>query len=281
MKSAFVAFKIASFAASIALIAVMAGICGFVLVKGAGAISLELIFGDADPIDALLGKTAVFDALFNAIAGTLFLALLSTAIAVVPAICAGAYIAEFATPKIRAALEFLVDLLAGVPSIVMGLFGYLIVVFLRKTFLPNANTSLLVAAIAIALLIMPLIARATKEALASLPRETRLLCACLALSKPASFRLALLPKAFGGVMGGVVLGLGRACEDTAVIMLTGAVIGAGFSASIFDKFEALPFAIYIYASEYRDENELAAAFGAALTLMALSTALIAIARLKR
>ena len=74
-------------------------------------------------------------------------------------------------------------------------------------------------------------------------------------------------------MGGVVLSIGRAAEDTAVIMLTGVVANAGLPRGLFAQYEALPFFIYTTAAEYRNPAELERGFGAALVLLVLTTLL--------
>ena len=83
-------------------------------------------------------------------------------------------------------------------------------------------------------------------------------------------RHLLIPAASPGILGGVILAMGRAVEDTAVIMLTGAVANAGLPSGLTAKFEALPFRIYYTAAQYADQDELARAFGTALVLLALS-----------
>ena len=89
----------------------------------------------------------------------------------------------------------------------------------------------------------------------------------------------LLPYCSKELLSGIFLALGRACEDTAVIMLTGAVASAGIASSVFSKYEALPFYIYYVSSEYSDQNELNGAFGAAIILLFIAISLFAITHL--
>jgi phosphate transport system permease protein len=81
------------------------------------------------------------------------------------------------------------------------------------------------------------------------------------------------------LLSGVILSVGRAAEDTAVILLTGVVANAGLPASLTDKFEALPFTIFYLAAEYRTPEELDRGFGAALVLLLLTSLLFVGARL--
>ncbi len=88
----------------------------------------------------------------------------------------------------------------------------------------------------------------------------------------------LLPSARPGILSGVILAVGRAAEDTAVILLTGVVANAGLPRGLGDKFETLPFTIYYLAGEYRSAEELNTAFGAALILLSLTGGLCFYAR---
>ena len=81
-----------------------------------------------------------------------------------------------------------------------------------------------------------------------------------------------------GVLGGVVLAVGRAAEDTAVILFTGVVANAGLPSGLFGKFEALSFDIYYISSQYQDQQELLRGFGAAAFLLIVSCLLLAAAR---
>lgn len=82
-----------------------------------------------------------------------------------------------------------------------------------------------------------------------------------------NLKRVLLPLASRGILSGAVLAIGRAAEDTAVILLTGVVAHAGLPGSLFDKFEALPFRIYYLAAEHRNPEELDQGFATALVLL--------------
>ena len=88
-----------------------------------------------------------------------------------------------------------------------------------------------------------------------------------------------MPYCSKDLLAGVFLALGRACEDTAVIMLTGAVASAGIVGSVFSKYEALPFYIYYMSTNYSDQRELNQAFAAALILLFLAIILFIITKL--
>ena len=260
---------------------VPAGVCallGYLLWRGLPTLGAALFFGDTPPLDALLRGAAVFDGLWPACLGTLYLVLVASALAIPLGVASGIHLAEFATGRAGRLISSCVDLLAGVPSILMGLFGFALILLLRRTLWPQANTCLLLSALCLALLVLPYLISATRTCLEALPQELRLTAASLGLTRWQTVSRVLLPAASRGVMGGVILAVGRAVEDTAVIMLTGVVVGAGTPGAFTDKFEALPFTIYYLAAEHQTPQELDLAFGAALTLLCLTAILFAIAR---
>jgi phosphate transport system permease protein len=243
---------------------------GFLIKEAAPVWGLELFFGRAPAWPALWGRVPVWDGIWPACLGTLSLVALASLLAVPLGVAAGIHLAVYAEGRAKRVLGLAVEILASVPSIVMGLFGFALILLLRRTLLPTANTCLLLASACLALLILPYLVSATRVALDSLPRELSLGGAALGLSRWQTLRHLLLPAAGRGILGGVMLGVGRAAEDTAVIMLTGVVANAGLPAGLLGKFEALPFQIFYLASQYQSPEELRLGFGAALTLLALT-----------
>lgn len=245
--------------------------------RGLGAIDATFLFGDAPPLAALLGRAPVFGGIWPALCGTLALVVTAVLFAVPVGVASGIWLAEFAPPRQRAWLGFLVDLLAGVPSIVMGLFGFTLILLLRATVAPAASQGLLLAAVCLGVLVLPYLIRATQGALEALPAGLRLVGPGLGLRRLQALRLVLLPAASRGVLSGVILATGRVAEDTAVIMLTGAVFHTGLPGSPFARFEALPYRIYWLTSQYRDAEDLAQAFGCALVLLLITTGTFVVA----
>ncbi|MDL2321954.1 ABC transporter permease subunit [Desulfosarcina sp. OttesenSCG-928-B08] len=250
----------------------------FIMVKGAPTLGPKLLFGQTPPLEAVLGMRPVWDGLWPALAGTLCLVALTIGLSLFPGIGCGIFLAEYAGPRWKKIAGSAVDVLAGTPSIVMGLFGFTLILFLRRTFFPNANTCLLIAACCLSLLVLPVLIVSTREALSAIPENMRLTAASLGLGKSAQVRHVLLPAAAPGIWSGIVLAVGRSAEDTAVIMLTGVVANAGLPAGIAAKFEALPFAVYYSAAQYQTQNELRAGFGAALLLLLLAGGMVLAAR---
>jgi phosphate transport system permease protein len=246
---------------------------GFLLWRGVQAVSLGLFFGDTAWQDALFGRKPVFDGIWPAVVGTLSLVMLASLVAVPIGVAAGIYLSEYAGARQRRWIGSLVDLLSATPSIVMGLFGFTLILLLRKTMFPNAQTGLMLAAGCIALIVLPYLIATTQASLQGIPEESRLLGASLGLTKWQHIRHTLIPLSAKGILGGVVLAIGRAAEDTAVILLTGVMARAGMPRNLWDKFEAIPFHVYYLAAEHRDAAELAQGFGTALVLLMVTAAL--------
>jgi len=146
------------------VVIVVLGMISFLIYRGAQTINGTLLFGDTYWMDALLGRKPVFNGIWPAVVGTFLLVTLSASLAIPIGVASGIYLQQYAPRRVRASLDFLVDLLSGTPSIVMGLFGFTLILALRKTLFPEARPSLLLAAGCIALLVLPYIIRTTQSA---------------------------------------------------------------------------------------------------------------------
>jgi phosphate transport system permease protein len=249
----------------------------FLARRGLPALELRLFFGETSPWQVIFGSQAATDGLWPACVGTLYLVLLSSLLAIPLGVGSGVYLAKYASTGPKRLLGFTIDLLAGIPSIVMGLFGFILILFLRKTFLPQANTCLFLSACCLAMLILPYLIVTTQSALEGLPDGLELAGLSLGLTTWQNLVHVLVPSASRGLMSGIILAVGRAAEDTAVILLTGVVANAMAPQSLTDKYAALPFHVYYLAAEHRSEGELTQAYGAALVLMLLTGALYIVA----
>lgn len=177
---------------------------------------------------------------FPALAGTVLSSLLALILATPLAIAVAILSAELAPQWARTTLGFLVDLLAAIPSVVYGLWGLLVVVpALREHVMPFISdtlhlgalrifsgpaygTSLLAAGVVLAIMILPYIASVSREVLAAVPRSQREAALALGATRWEMIRDAVLPFARSGLVGGVMLGLGRALGETmAVAMVIG------------------------------------------------------------
>ena len=257
----------------------LGGLILFLVIRGLPALNMRLFFGATPAWDAVFAIKPVWDGIWPAIAGTLSLLLVTMLLVLAPGIVCGVYLACFASPREREWIGECVDILAGIPSIVMGLFGLELIIVLRRTFFPQGTTCLLLAAVCLAILVLPTLVTSVRSSIEALPRRLALTADALGMSHAQIVRHLLIPAASPGILGGVILSMGRAMEDTAVIMLTGAVANAGLPAGLTAKFEALPFKIYYTAAQYTGLEELARGFGTALLLLILSEALILAAKI--
>jgi phosphate transport system permease protein len=251
----------------------------FLFSRGAPSLSLELIFGDTDPLKALLLQEQVFAGLFPAVVGTTAVVILSVSWAIPVGIAAGIYLAEFSGQKVKMIFNFSFDLLAAIPSIVIGLFGLTVAIFLHQHFSHRIYPCLLISSVALAILVLPYLVRTTQLSIEAVPHPMRAAGLSLGASKLQNLYHVVLPRSVTGILSGVILALGRAAEDTAVIMLTGVVATAGIPGSLLGKYEALPFYIYYISSEYTDQKELMTGFGAALILLTICALLFIAAHL--
>ena len=267
--------KIYSWGCVILLAGAVCVIIGFLIAKGYRAINMELIFSDTPALDALFLKRQVFGGLFPAIVGTLFLVALSIGIALPFGLASGIFLAEYASSRVKWFLSLVFDILAGIPSIVVGLFGFSITIFLHHFFSGKIFPCLLISSLSLSFLVLPYIIRTTQISLESLPLQVRVTAPCLGATKLENIFYVLLPSSMSGIISGIVLAIGRCAEDTAVIMLTGAVATAGIPKSVFSSFEALPFYIYYMASEYSGPSQLMKGYGAALILLIICAGLFA------
>jgi phosphate transport system permease protein len=261
------------------LVSAVSAVIGFLIVGGAGALNLELIFGHTPILDALLMRRPVFGGLFPAIVGTVLLILISVAIALPVGLATGIYLAEYARGRTKALISLLFDVLAGIPSIVIGLFGFSLAIFLHQHLDGRIYPCLLISSLALAFLVLPYLIRSTQAALESLPLQHRITAPALGATRLQNICHVLLPHAMQAIAGGVILAIGRCAEDTAVIMLTGAVAAAGIPRGLLQHFEALPYFIYYISSQYADSAELSQGYGAAIILLTICLILFGLSKL--
>lgn len=262
-----------SWISSLMLVGAVGAILCFLLIKGLPTLNLRLIFGNTEPLEAILLQKPVFDGILPAMAGTLILVLTAVGMAMPVGIFAGIYLAEYSRGRIKQTLSLFFDILAGIPSIVVGLFGFSLAVFLHHHLSNRIYPCLLISAISLAFLVLPYLIRSTQAAMESLPAKDRIIAPALGATKLQNIRYVLVPKSLDGILSGVILSIGRCAEDTAVIMLTGAVATAGIPDSALSNYEALPFFIYYISSQYMNQQELLNGYGAAIILLMICSML--------
>lgn len=251
----------------------VAFLLGYLLLRSHGQFDQQLFFGTTAPVAALSLQQQVFDGLFPAMVGTLALVGLSISLALPVGIAAGIYMAEYAQGRTKQLLSLMFDLLSAIPSVVIGLSGLALAITLHHLFDGRFGPCLLLSAMALALLVLPYLIRATQSALESIDPLIRRTALALGASKLQNILLVLLPHRLADLTSGVILAVGRCAEDTAVIMLTGVVATAGVPQSLLRGYEALPFYIYTISAQYTDADELAGGFAAAVILVVLCCSL--------
>lgn len=201
------------------------------------------------------------------IVGTLYLGLGAMAVAFPIGVASAVYLNEYARPgKLLRLIRLGINNLAGVPSVVFGLFGLAFFVVWLKL-----GVSILSGALTLGALTLPVIIGATEEALKTVPATYREASLALGATKWQTIYRVVLPAALPGVLTGAILGISRAAGETAPIMFTAAVFYTPkLPSSIFDEIMALPYHIYVLATAGTDiEATRHLQYGTALVLIAL------------
>jgi phosphate transport system permease protein len=231
-----------------------------VISKGGGAISWEFL-------TQAPRRGMTQGGIFPAIVGT-FLVTLVTAILAIPlGMFAAIYLNEYAQQnRLTRIIRLSIRNLSGVPSIVYGLFGVILFVNILRF-----GTSILSAGLTLGLLTLPWTITASEEALKTVPNSYREGALALGATKWQSIRTNVLPYAIPGMLTGTVLGLARAAGETAPILFTGAAFYLPIlPQSLKDQFMALPYHLYILATQHHDITAVRPlAYGTALVLIVL------------
>lgn len=223
------------FAATLLAVAPLAFILVFVLIRGLPAINLELLTDTPRPPSLGGGGVA------NSIVGSVLMVAGAMTIGAPVGIGCGVFLAEFGQNRVGNALRFLVDVLAGIPSITIGLFVYGLVV------VPMQGFSALAGVAALGILLVPVVARVTEEMLLLVPRSLRE--GAFALGAP-QWRVAMgvvFPAALPGIATGLMLALSRIVGEAAPLLFT-ALGNQFFNTSPTEPMDALPLRIYVYAT---------------------------------
>jgi len=201
------------------------------------------------------------------IVGTLCLSIGAIAVALPIGVASAVYLNEYAQPgRIVRLIRLGINNLAGVPSVVFGLFGLaFFVVYLEM------GVSILAGSLTLGALTLPVIIGSTEEALRAVPDTYREASLGLGATKWQTIRCVVLPAALPGILTGIILGVSRAAGETAPIMFTAAVFYTpSLPTSIFDEIMALPYHIYVLATAGTDiEATRPLQYGTALVLITL------------
>src|SRR3989304_1756891 len=242
--------------AAIATVTPIVLVVGYIAWLGAPAISLEFL--TAIPRDGMRAG-----GIWPAIVGTAYLTLGTALIAVPLGVAAAVYLSEYAkdnqwTRLIRLAIINL----AGIPSVVYGLFGLgLFVLFLQF------GTSILAASLTLSIMTLPVIISTAEEALRSVPQSFRTVSISLGATRWQTIRRIVLKEALPGILTGVILGLERAAGENAPLLFTGAaVFPPRLPHTPFDATMALPYHLFVISTQV-PEMPIQIQYGTALVLL--------------
>ena len=238
---------------------------GYIAVHGISAVNWDFFTKLPKPVGETGGGMA------NAIVGTGKLLLLASVIGVPVGFFGGVYLAEIGHGKLAFAVRYATDVLNGVPSIVIGIFAYVLVVLPMKSF------SALAGGVALGIMMIPIAVRSTEEFLKLVPASVREASYALGVSQWKTLFFVVVPAAMRGLLTGILLDLARVAGETAPLLFT-ALNNRVWDHGWKEPIASLPVMIFTYAiSPYDDWHR--QAWAAALVLMGLVLAVNAGARL--
>ena len=240
--------------ATVVSVAILVIILGYVVVQGLPAINIDFFTQRPRP----LGETG--GGVQPALVGTLVLAVVSGAIAIPVGIAAAIFVVEYRSGRFAAPVRFAAELIAGLPSIVIGVFVW---AFLVRGLI--GHFAALAGAVALAVIMVPIVARTVEEVLRLVPTSLREAALALGAPRWKVILRVVLPTARAGVITASVLALARSAGETAPLLLT-ALGNDFFSTDLLRPIGALPLQIYRYAvSPYDDWHT--KAWGTSLVLV--------------
>ena len=258
-------FRVAVFLLASLVVVPLALLLGYIVKKGIGVINWEFLFS----MPAGVGESG--GGIVHSLAGTLMLIAIAVILSVPVAVATALFINDHPKNRISRMIRFSVDMLQGIPSIIMGIVVYLWVV------LPMKNFSALAGGVALGIMMLPIVIKSTEEALKMVPESLKE--ASMALGAPyyKTVLHVILPAGLSGILTGVLLGVSRIAGETAPLLFT--AFGNPFlNTDIFKPVDALPLLIYNYStSPYPEWHSLA--WGASFILVAFVLILNLITRL--
>lgn len=251
--------------AAIIAVVPLFSILWYVLKQGMSGISLTFFTHLPAPVGVPSGGMG------NAVVGTLELVLIASLISIPIGLGAGIYLYEYGNNKLGAVIRFLSDILSGVPSIVVGLLVYVLVV------LPMGGFSALAGGIALAIIMLPTLTRTTEQMIRLVPDSLREASLALGATRSQTLLKVVLPTAIRGITTGIMLAMARVMGESAPLLFT--AFGSSFwNIKLDQPIAALPLQIYVYAiSPYEEWHN--QAWAGALTLVGIVMIITIIARI--
>ena len=247
--------RVLATAGAVLAVAILVIVVYGVAARGASSLSLAFVF---DTPSGLAGG-----GIFNYLVGTIEVVAAGAVIALPLGILTGIYLTEFAGPRSRTAapLKLTLDMMQGLPTIVVGLFIYGLIV------IPEHKQSGLAASIALAIVMLPLMARASQEVLLLVPGSLREAADALGVNRWRTVLTVILPTAMGGIATGAILSIARAAGETAPVLIANSIYAPDTTTlNLFHGVPTIPMLIYT-SVELPIPQAVARAWGAALVLM--------------
>lgn len=250
-------------------VGVLVFILGYLFVHGAKSLDLNFFTKLPTPVGETGGGMA------NAIVGSAKLLLLAMAVGVPVGFLGGVYLAEFGGTTFSYIIRYVTDLLNGVPSIVVGIFAYTLIV------LPQHHFSTMAGGLALGVMMIPIAVRSSEEFLRAVPNSLREGSMALGASKAKSILTVVIPAAKNGIMTGIMLNLARVAGETAPLLFT-SFGNRYWSHGWQEPTSSLPVMIFTYAiSPYDDWHQQAWSAGFVLLALVLTVNIISRAVLNK
>jgi phosphate transport system permease protein len=239
--------------ASVLAVAVLATVTLSVLIKALPALNLDLF----TKTPATFGEPG--GGIAHAFVGSIVLVALATAIALPVGVAIAIYVSEFANHRVARWLKLALDILNGLPSIIIGIFLFVL-------FVVGHKQSALIGALALSIIMVPIISRTTQEVLALVPNSLREASFALGVSKWRTIMGIIVPTSLSGILTGTTLGMARAAGETAPLLFTTSLFGNAVSWDPNQALASIPVTIYTY-SEAPDKHLNDQAWAAAFVLI--------------
>jgi len=255
--------ELAATAAALAAIAVLGLVVWAVAERGAGELSWGFLTKDL-PLFGLPGG-----GIGPLIVGSALIVAIATAIALPLGVLTALFLSEFASRRAGPAIQLTLDLMNGLPSVIIGIFVFGLLV-------KGHTQSGYAGGFALSIVMLPLVARSTQEVLRLVPRAQREGALALGVSRWRTVVGIILPSALGGILTGTVLAVARAAGETAPLLFTTSIFANSVSTNVSHALPNIPVQIFIW-SESSDPEDHKRAWASALVLMmfVLITSLIA------
>ena len=244
-------------------VGILALVLGTVIHKGMSQLSLDF-FTKARPLFGQSGGIA------DALVGSVLIVGMAMLMAIPVSILVAIFMSEYAGPRLSVALRIVLDVLNGVPAIVVGIFVFGLLVVGR-------GQSAIFGAFSLAVLMLPMVARATQEVLEIVPRSLREASLAVGVTRWRTTISVVLPTAIGGILTGIVIAVARVAGETAPLLFTSSIAANAISTDVTHALPTLPVTIFVF-SESPDPGEQAAGWAAALVLIAFVLVLKVVAK---